>query len=338
MPDPGPDTFARATADADRGDRNAYGRIPSDPPAGQPRRDIWPWLMAGILASFLIGLLGSPWLEAEVRRHLPQSSAEESQTERVEALEVRLKNLESLPPPPVGSALPQDAAVSARIAALETATAAHESARGNLSAELQALTDNIARVSDQATTGDETVRDMFLLAVMRRMVETGRPLTPLDPYVAARFRARDGAAVDALLAWSREPQTRRTLAARLPELGRTGAQADSQAAGSFWERVKAGLAGLITVRQPDVAETPGRADVVREASAALRNGELELAISEMAAGPQDSATREWVRDGQLLLAAEVALDRLDSRTLAQAITLAERDSASTSAQRAVNAD
>ncbi len=286
-------------------------------PAPQPRRNIWPWLIAGLLASFSIGILGSPWIEAEVRSKLPeavQPPKPVAQTAEMQALEVRMARIESQPATKAG-----DLATAERIAALEAATAARQEADAQLSTQLQALASDLDRLSDQATAGDERIRDLFLLMVMRRMVEAGRPLTAIEETVSARFRARDGAAVDALGAWSREPQTRRTLAARLPDLGKAGAQADAQAAGNWWERLKAGFSGLITVRRPAGEQAPGSLEVVRAAFAALRDGDLELAISEMASGPQSPATRQWLRDARLLLDAEAALNRLDSLALAAAI-------------------
>lgn len=315
MPDLGPDPFPRASSELER---HAYAHPAR--PARQPRRNIWPWLIAGLLASFTIGILGSPWIEAEVRSQLPEAVQPAATAHRAElqALEARIARLESRPAPKAGAAAPAE-----RIAALEAATAARQSADSQLSTQLQALATDLDRVSDQATAGDERIRDLFLLTVMRRMVEAGRPLTQIEDTVSARFRPRDSAAVEALAAWSREPQTRRTLAARLPELGEAGAQADEQAAGGWWERLKASLSSLITVQKPAGEQAPGSLEVVRAAYAALREDDLERAISEMASGPQSAATGQWVRDARLLLGAEVALDRLDSLALAATIPAVE---------------
>lgn len=323
MPEPGPDPFPRS---ADELDRNGYSRAHPARPPRQPRRNIWPWLISALLASFIIGLLGSPWIEAEVRQHLPEAvrpQASPAQTAELLALEGRLARLESRPELP--EALPAGAVAppADRIAALEAAAAERQKTDAELSAQLQALAADLDRVSDRALAGDERVRDLFLLGVMRRMVTSGRPLTPVEEIVAARFRTLDGAAVDALAAWSREPQTRRTLAARLPELGRAGAQADVQAAGNWWDRLKAGLSTLVTVRKPAGEQAPGSVEVVQAAAAALRNDDLELAISEIASGPQSTATRQWERDARLLLAAELALDRLDGLALTAAIPAVE---------------
>ena len=222
------------------------------------------------------------------------------------------------------------------MSALESASSERMKADTDLSAQMQALSADLQRLTDQALAGDERMRDMFLLAVMRRMVVAGRPLTPMEEMMALRFRERDSVAVDALVDWSREPQTRRTLAGRLPELGRVAAQAEAQTAGSWWEKLKAGLSSMVTVRQPAGERAPGSTEAVGAAATALRNDDLELAISEMASGPQNPATRQWIRDAQLLLAAELALDRLDSLALAAAIPATQSDPAQ-SPQAPVNA-
>ena len=323
MPDPGPDPFPRATDPraADESGRFGYSRSHPARPPEQPRRNIRPWLVSGVLLCFLIGLLASPWLEGRVRSYLPEAvrpPISTAQTAEVQALEGRLAQLEAKSQ--ALAAHPNaDVPAAERIAALEAASTARLKAETGLSAQMQGLASDLDRVSEQAMAGDERMRDLFLLSVMRRMVDAGRPLTPIEELVATRFRTRDGAAVDALAEWSRQPQTRRTLAARLPELGRVAAQADAQAAGNWWDRVKASLSSLVTVRQAPGEQTPGSMEVVESATAALKAGDLDLAISQMASGPQNAATRQWIRDASLLLAADVAMDRLDTLALTAAI-------------------
>lgn len=317
MPESGPEPFPRQT---EAPERYGHARAPAARPA---RRNIWPWLIIGVLLSFLIGLLASPWLEAEVRAYLPngvQPPVSEARLAEVQALETRLAQLEARPTPVDTRA----GTVSAeRIAALEAASGARLQADSNLSAQLEGIAAELERVSERALAGDDRIRDLFLLGVMRRMLEAGRPLTPIEEQVAMRFRARDAAAVDALAAWSREPQTRRTLGARLPDLGRVAEAADAEAEGDWWHRLKTRLSSLVTVRTPVGEESPGSRDAVKATAAALRDDDLELGISEMARGPQNAATLLWIRDARLLLAAEVALDRLDAAALSTALPAVE---------------
>lgn len=319
MSDPGPDPFPRPAEEAER-----YGSArphPARVPV-QQRRSIWPWLVAGILASFLIGLLASPWLEAEVRGHLPAGiqPPEPAASAEVQALEARLAQLESRPPVPRAAAAPPSMEWAN---ALEAAQSERLQADTDLSAQLQAVASDLRRVNEQARAGDERMRDMFLLGVARRMVLAGRPLTPVEELFARRFRGTDASAVDAMMEWSREPQTRRTLASRLPELGRVAAETEATAAGNWWERLKAGFSSMVTVRDPGGERAPDGEEAVKGAVSALRNDDLELAISELGSGPQTPATRQWIRDARLLLAAETALDRLDALALAAAIPVAD---------------
>ncbi|MCG2841360.1 hypothetical protein L6Q21_10240 [Sandaracinobacter sp. RS1-74] len=302
--------------------------LPPEHPARPPepaRRNIWPWVTAGILASLLIGMIGSPWFEAKVRRNLPEAIQPAASAD-VRGLEARLADMELrlASPAPSGGA-DEDADAIARISALETAAQAREQAGLEATDRLNQLAVELQRMNEELSSGDERIRDLFLLSVMRRMLEAGRPLNPIEDMVSARFREKDGGAVETLAAWSREPQTRETLAKRLPELARVGREADAQQAGGWWERLKLGFSRMVTVRRPAGEDRPGQAEVVQAAAEALRAGDLGLAISEMQAGRQTAETRQWIRDAELLLAAESGLDRLDSQALSAAIATARAD-------------
>lgn len=279
-------------------------------------RSVWPWVISAVLLAFALGLIGSPWFERQTRSHLPpelRSDVLPSPDPRVDGLSERLARLETAEPPQLPAPLAQaDSAPpvqDSRIAALESRSAA-------LNSSIEALVAEHARTSSALAMEDNRLRDLFLLALTRRLFEAGRPLTPLEPALVARFRDSDSARLDALFAWSRAPHDRQALAARLAQME---AQADTLATQGWWERVKAGFGRLVTVRGEGVAEPVRFETQMAKAQDALRAGDLSLAIAALRPLPQTAAIREWLQDARLLMAAEAALTQLETAAIDNAI-------------------
>lgn len=279
-------------------------------------RAIWPWAVAGLLFAFALGLIGSPVFERELRGTLPaalQSDTAVAADPRVEQLVERVVRLESERTRPVADAgaAADASALALRLQAVESRAVASETNDANLLARLDALAAEVARTSNAVVETDARTRDLFLLSVARRMLEAGRPLTPIESAIETRFRDRDGAAVEALAAWSSVPQTRRTLRGRLDSIAELP---PPEAAGSWWERLKARLSGLVTVRgeRPETADSRALMEQARTAMAA---GDVELAVSALAQGDWPPPIRQWVEDARILVAAEQALERLETDAL-----------------------
>lgn len=311
-----------------------------------PARSRWPWL---VLLLVLIGaaILGlAAWFDPATRGRLtaavqppvasapagpearvappqPIMPADPADTAAIEALEARIAGLEAqlaatpgLPPlnSPTG---PASAAspVEARIAALEAEAAALRAAAAGTQARLEELAAQLATATGAATRSDRTMLDLLLLAVGRRHVEQGRPLGRLNDVFKARFRDVDGAAVDAIAAWSAAPQTRALLSARLDALSLTPSAAEPPAEAGFWARLRERLSGLVLVR--DRARDDG-ADPAALAAArdALEAGDLPLAIARVERLPPGPGRDAWLADAALLADAERGLDRLETQILA----------------------
>ena len=183
---------------------------------------------------------------------------------------------------------------------VETRAIAAETNDVNLAARLDALAAEVARTNTAVVETDMRTRDLFLLAVARRMLEAGRPLTPIERALENRFREADGAAVDALAAWTAAPQTQRTLKDRLKALQEMPEAADTR---SWWDRLTSRLAGLVTVRGQTAETAPTRMRCWRRRGlpwkpairilrcAALGAGGLAACRSAVAGG----CARSWLR-------------------------------------------
>lgn len=305
--------------------RSLAAREGSTPPGARSRRSLLPWAIAGLLLVFLLGLVGSPLFERSVRSTLPPAlqADQGGQTDpRIEGLMERVAKLEAERSRPVaGAAVPAAdvTGIGTRLQAIESRALAAETNDANLVARLDALAAEVARTNSAVVETDARTRDLFILSVARRMLEAGRPLTPIEPAIVDRFGTRDAAAVEALGAWSRAPQTRRTLQSRLEAVGELPSAADT---GGWWERLKARISSLVTVRGERV-ETADGAALLAQARAAMAAGDLELAVSALSDGDWPPAVRQWVADARILLAAEESLGRLETAALEAGIGAAK---------------
>jgi hypothetical protein len=127
---------------------NAYTPAPparneATKPAAKSTR--WPWILLLLLLAFIVGLLGNPWFEAQVRHLLPQALQANSQGAvggaQIAALSARLAALEQRPTLPAGgSTAGESTELSARVAALEARGAAPDAQAADTTSLAQQLT------------------------------------------------------------------------------------------------------------------------------------------------------------------------------------------------------
>ncbi|MGL6042614.1 MAG: hypothetical protein ACRC1J_01705, partial [Sandaracinobacteroides sp.] len=183
-----------------------------------------PWAISGLLFAFLLGMLASPWFETQVRGTIPGALAAGQRVEadpRIEDILARLQVLEARagkPDRPIAAiAAPQPDFVR-RLEILEALAESGREQDSAVQSRIDGLTAGLAQTGEAVAEGDARIRDLFLLAVARRMLEAGRPLTPLQASLDGRFRQNEVVSLDALRAWSLAPQTKRTLEGRLDSL------------------------------------------------------------------------------------------------------------------------
>ncbi len=227
----------------------------------------------------------------------------------------------------MAAAMPGDPDVASRTAALEMEAAALRAADAGVASRLDRLEAEIGRLQSESIASERQMRDLTLIMVARRMVDLGRPLGRLHDTLRERFGSFDTPAVDALQGWSTAPQTRATLLRQLEAISDearppTGAGTGPAAAPAdlpWWERIAASMRRLVIVRTPDSVGRPGADAAAAAARAALLDGDLALAIAQAERGGPRLAA--WTRDARLLLEAERALERLETRILAEVTAL-----------------
>jgi len=317
------DTAARQQDDLDRMAARSLSspRSKAQPRQGQKARSIWPWMIGAGLLLLIMGMIGSPWFERQIRGQLPEALQAEqpiAQDPRVDALLARVERLEAQPSAglvaPAAGQPENMVPIFGRLAALEAQAAAFQSSDASMVARLEQLAMDLQRTSGNAEAGDRQVRDLFLVSVARRMVESGRPLGPVQSALSARFSAQDAAAIDSLERWSNVPQTRESLGARLETLGDAIVAPTHADAPGFWGRLMARMSGLVTVRDGTVAG-PAQTDALAAARDALAGDDIALAATRLQAAPPSAMRDQWIADARALLAAEMALDRLETMLL-----------------------
>jgi hypothetical protein len=283
-----------------------------------------PWAISGLLFAFLLGLLASPWFERQVRGTIPGALAvgrEVDADPQIDSMAARIATLEAeLAKRPAPSKAEQPAGgLAQRLAAVEAKAATLESADGAVRSRIEGLATDLAQASSSIAEGDARLRDLFLLAVARRMLEAGRPLTPLQTSLDTRFRTREAAALDTLRAWSLAPQTVRTLEDRLETLQVQLAR-EPASAGSWWDRMKRSFSRLVQVKGATEAQAKSPETLLAEARAALEKRDLAQAADRAQAIDTPEA-RQWAADARLLQAANAALDRLDALAIENSLAV-----------------
>lgn len=306
---------ARSTAAAERTSRS--------PPA-PARRSLLPWMITTGAVAFSIGMIANPWFEASVRSNLPsqlQGGATSASASQLDGLEIRVKALEASNASGMKEVVASsDAATSGlatRIASLEAAVEKLTVADANVGSRLDKLSAELAATAGASIGGQVVVRELLLLSAARRLVESGKPLGVLEAPVVQSLGPRDKSAADALVAWSAAPTSRQGLLLRLEEpVAETAAR--PEVGSSWWDRLLARLSGVIQVREVD--GLGNYSGVSEPAAAALRAGELERAIAAVELAETSQVRELWLADARRQLAAEDALDRLETLLLSVSAT------------------
>lgn len=287
-----------------------------------PKRSFIPWLVAAVAVAFALGLIGSPQFEHAFRGSMPEalrSQPDADTTTRVAALESRVSQLEKAPPAasaPVSGPAGDVAVLSSRVEALERVDGKLQDFDTGLSARITQLSDQLAAQSASASQSGKQARDLLLVAMARRFVETGRPLGRLQDAIAARFLPGEQAAVDALAAWSAAPQSAALLRRRLGEFNSHDTEENPPANAGWWDRLKFRLSRMVRVTD----DRQGSEKALELVQAALDSGDVAMAVTQMESLPPSARRDAWLEDARRLSAALAAVDALEGRVLDSTLT------------------
>lgn len=294
---------------------------PVQTPVEKPRRRgfPWAWSLVAVLLAFSFGMIANPWFEREVRDQLPATivgAGTDPEEQRLATIDSRLAGLETTRD--LNAPAAQNIAVLAeKLATLDAQAGATREANASLSSRVDQIQSEISRSSGDAMEGDARMRDLYLIGVARRMVESGRPIDRLQKPLNERFHEREPEALVALTNWSRTPQTRRTLSDRLMAMKAESPTAAT--AENFWQQLRDRLSSMVRVRDESVPASKGPAVSLVAARAAMAENDLRLAVSSLSAADKGSEAEIWATDARILMQAEDALDRLDGLALDAAI-------------------
>ena len=320
------------------------------PPAQPADRPVIPWVLTAGLLAFSLGLIANPWFERSVRSQLPgfaqdgaaaSLAALEAQRGEHARLAARVAALEARPNVALSTVAAETTMDSERMMRAETriddlVTAQSTSDRrlDEVASEVAALGVRVDATAAEArstlqtaTQGAAAAQDVLLLTSVRRTLESGGRLGPLEPILQREFGARYPQPVAAVSQLSAAPVTpaklRRDLAALRPVL--IGASSHAGNAGSWWEQVQAGVAGIVQVR-PSGAQ-PGAPDPAMRVDAALRLlalGDVGGAAAQIAALPPAPrhAASAWLASAHRWQAGMRGLGTLEAAALLAPETVA----------------
>ncbi|WP_426167073.1 hypothetical protein [Sandarakinorhabdus sp. DWP1-3-1] len=323
-------------------------RLSSAPrPSQQARsRSSLPWVIAGGLFVFVAGMLANPLFESTIRSQLPFAAeilptATVAEAE-VSTLQARLAQLEARAG--VASAAAPVERLARTEAKIETSTdqIARDAERiDKLAADMAALQATVAAerargevAATTAITAADRAQGMLTLVLVRRAIDSGRPLGALDPVLRRSFEARYPQAVQQVIALGAAPVTiaslRRSFGALRPVIGGRPA-ADGRL--SWWD--------ALTTTIADAVSRPASDSIVDQAGAALERGDIAGAVALLRRqSPRPAALANWLSAADRWQIGNAALGTLETTTAlapAEAVTV-RPDAVPASAASALRGD
>lgn len=280
---------------------------PTAPPPERPRRAVFPWLLAAIALAFALGIVANPWFERTVRSRLPgmmrgatdEAALDARLVEQQRMIAALRQRVESVPPlARVAAPAPDDASQAVRIDALVAEVA-------ELRARAEANSNQIDAAVAGATEGAEQARTVLLVAAVRRMLDSGQPITVLEPALRRSF-ADQPDLVEAVAALGTQPTTPERLHAEFARLRARSAEARD---GDWWTSFRQGLANVVSLRRADAAGTEANWNTA-EARLVQRDVAGAAAVAVRLPG-----TGLWLAEARRYLNGRRALAQLEIKVL-----------------------
>ncbi|MEI9927645.1 MAG: hypothetical protein WDN44_07975 [Sphingomonas sp.] len=142
---------------------------------------------------------------------------------------------------------------------------------------------------------------------VRRSIERGLPLGPLEAQLRRRFGEKHGDAVATIVQAASQPVTLEDLRQALDTIAPRLSSAPDD---SLWTWVRRLLSDLVVLRQGE-SPSPRPADRLRRARRALDGGQVEAALAEIARMPGAANAASWVTAAKRYITARTALREVE---------------------------
>lgn len=152
---------------------------------------------------------------------------------------------------------------------------------------------------------------LMIAAGVRRAIDRGQSLGPLEGQLRQRFGEDHGEAVGMILRASAEPVTLGDLRLALETIApRLSSGADD----SMWMRVRRLLGDLVVLRQAE-SPSPRTSDRLRRARLAIEHGDVEAALAEVVHLPGVASAESWIVAAKRYIAARQGLLEIERAAL-----------------------
>lgn len=206
-------------------------------------------------------------------------------------------------------------ATSRATAALAPLAANPALAQGGFDQRIAGLEQRLAQLDlqAQAVSGNTSRAEGLLIAfATRRMIDRGSPLGYLEDQLRARFAEAQPNAVATIVTAAQRPVTLDQLATQLQAIAPALASAPAEQSG--WQKVRNGVSSLFVIRS-DSRAVPEPASRLARAQLLLRQGQIDAAILEVRQLPGAAGAGGWISAAQRYVAAQRALDQIESTAL-----------------------
>jgi hypothetical protein len=182
-------------------------------------------------------------------------------------------------------------------------------------AQVATLEARIARIEGMTARAEGSAirADALLIAfAARRATERGVALGYLEPLLAERFGTTHQRAVATIVTASRRPvrldQLIADFAALEPQLKAAPPEA------GVWQNLRQEIGSLVSIRRAD-QPSPRPSPTYDRAAARLAAGQVDQALAEAMRLPGIGAAPRWIADARAYVAAQRALDELETAAL-----------------------
>lgn len=168
-------------------------------------------------------------------------------------------------------------------------------------------------VAAQAASGYANRAEAMMVAfAARRALDAGTPLGYIDGQLRLLFGEAQPKAVATIINAANEPVTVNKLRAGLADIGQT--IDESNASKGWWSAAMHMLGTLVEIRRAD-APPPAPERRLERARRDVEAGQIEDAMSEVAALPQQPAIAQWLEQARRYNEAHRALDVIEAAAI-----------------------